>query len=50
MLRAYHKLVSELFAEYDKARSPSKKKQLVDQICTELTVHAQVEEEISTRL
>lgn len=46
LLRADHKLVSELFAEYDKARSPSRKKQLVDQICTELTVHAQVEEEI----
>ena len=46
LLRADHKLVSELFAEYEKARSPSRKKQLVDHICTELTVHAQVEEEI----
>ncbi len=46
LLRADHKRVGELFAEYDKARSPSRKKQLVDQICTELTVHAQVEEEI----
>lgn len=46
LLRADHKLVSELFAEYEKARSVTKKKQLVTQICTELSVHAQVEEEI----
>lgn len=46
LLRADHKLVSGLFAEYEKARSPVKKQQLVSQICTELTVHAQVEEEI----
>ena len=46
LLRADHKHVSELFADYEKARSPSKKKELVDQICTELSVHAQVEEEI----
>ncbi len=46
LLRADHKLVSELFAEYEKARSVTKKKQLVSQICTELSVHAQVEEEI----
>lgn len=46
LLRADHKLVSQLFASYERARSPSKKQQLVDQICMELTVHAQVEEEI----
>lgn len=46
LLRADHKLVSELFAEYEKTSSPAKKKQLVSQICTELKVHAQVEEEI----
>lgn len=46
MLRADHKLVSALFAEYEKARAPSKKMQLVSKICTELSVHAQVEEEI----
>ena len=46
LLRADHKRVSELFADYEKARSPSKKKELVDDICTELSVHAQVEEEI----
>ena len=46
LLRADHKLVGELFAEYEKARGTSKKKQLVAQLCTELTVHAEVEEEI----
>lgn len=46
LLRADHKLVSELFAAYEKTRGTPKKKQLVAQLCTELTVHAQVEEEI----
>ena len=46
LLRADHKKVSDLFAEYDKARSSAKKMDLVSQICTELSVHAQVEEEI----
>ncbi|MEO8059692.1 MAG: hemerythrin domain-containing protein [Burkholderiales bacterium] len=46
LLRADHKAVAALFAEYEKARATSKKKQLVAKICTELSVHAQVEEEI----
>ena len=46
LLRADHKAVDALFAEYEKARAPSKKKMLVSKICTELSVHAQVEEEI----
>ena len=46
LLRADHKAVDALFAEYKKARAPSKKKQLVSKICTALSVHAQVEEEI----
>jgi hemerythrin superfamily protein len=46
MLRADHKRVSELFAEYEKARSVTKKKDLVSTICTELGVHAELEEEI----
>lgn len=46
MLRADHKKVSELFEQYEKTRSAAKKRQLVSQICTELTVHAQIEEEI----
>ena len=46
LLRADHKLVSDLFAEYEATRVTSKKVQLVARICQELTVHAQVEEEI----
>lgn len=46
LLKADHKLVSTLFADYEATNSSSKKKQLVDQICKELSIHAQVEEEI----
>jgi hemerythrin superfamily protein len=46
LLRADHKAVNELFEQYEHARSSTKKKALVAQICTELTVHAQIEEEI----
>lgn len=46
MLRADHKKVSGLFEEFDKARSPSRKKELVRQICSELEVHTMLEEEI----
>jgi hemerythrin superfamily protein len=46
MLRADHKLVSELFDQYEKSRSADRKATIVAQICKELTVHAQIEEEI----
>lgn len=46
ILRADHKLVSKLFADFEKAESSEEKKALADEICTELTIHAQVEEEI----
>ena len=46
LLRADHKLVAGLFEEFEQARSVSKKKALVAQICKELTVHTQIEEEI----
>jgi len=46
MLRADHALVSGLFAEYAKSRSPDRKRALVDQICQELTVHTELEETI----
>lgn len=46
LLRADHKAVAQLFEQYESARSSSKKKALVAQICAELTVHAQIEEEI----
>jgi hemerythrin superfamily protein len=46
LLKADHKAVDALFEQYESARSATKKKAIVAQICTELTVHAQIEEEI----
>jgi len=46
LLKADHKLVNLLFAQYESARSSTKKQAIVAQICEELTVHAQIEEEI----
>ncbi|MFZ5456518.1 MAG: hemerythrin domain-containing protein [Pseudomonadota bacterium] len=46
LLRADHKHVSELFEQYEAARTSAQKKKLVHEICTELDVHAQIEEEI----
>ena len=46
LLKADHEAVSHLFAEYEKTRSVLNKKALVAQICTALSVHAQIEEEI----
>ena len=46
MLKADHKKVSALFDEFESARSATKKKNLVTQICEELTVNTTLEEEI----
>lgn len=46
LLRADHREVSDLFDQYEKTRAQSKKKTLVAEICTALSIHAQVEEEI----
>jgi hemerythrin superfamily protein len=46
LLKADHKAVNELFAQYETTRSSAKKRAIVDQICSELTLHAQVEEEL----
>ena len=46
LLKADHETVSGLFEEYEKANTSKKKKALVAAICTELTVHTQIEEEI----
>lgn len=46
LLKADHKRVSDLYAQYEKTRSAGKKRSLVASICQELSVHAQVEEEI----
>jgi hemerythrin-like domain-containing protein len=46
LLKADHEAVSQLFVEYEKTRSVPNKKSLVAEICTSLSVHAQIEEEI----
>ena len=46
LLRADHKAVSALFAEFETTRSAKKKQSIVAEICRQLTAHATVEEEI----
>ncbi|HRD47394.1 MAG TPA: hemerythrin domain-containing protein [Caulobacter sp.] len=46
LLKADHRKVEELFASFEKARGAERKQTLVQQICTELTVHTIIEEEI----
>jgi hemerythrin-like domain-containing protein len=46
LLRADHKAVKELFEQFEKTRKDERKEALAEQICNELTVHAQIEEEI----
>ena len=46
LLKADHQRVADLFEEFESAKSGKSKMSIVAQICTELTVHAQIEEEI----
>lgn len=46
LLKADHRKVEELFEKFEKAKSDSVKTSLVQQICTELSVHTAIEEEI----
>lgn len=46
LLKADHELVQDLFDKFEKARTDKQKADLAEQICTELTIHAQIEEEI----
>ncbi len=46
LLRADHRKVQDLFDQYEKARGDDRKAELAQEICTELKVHAQIEEEI----
>jgi hemerythrin HHE cation binding domain-containing protein len=46
LLKGDHRKVEELFEKFKKAKDGSTKKSLVQQICTELTVHTMIEEEI----
>ncbi|MDB5456903.1 MAG: hemerythrin [Caulobacter sp.] len=46
LLKADHRKVEELFAQYEAATGDSRKQRLAEQICLELTVHTKIEEEI----
>lgn len=46
LLKSDHEKVTELFAEFEQTHTASKKKKLAAEICTALSTHAQVEEEM----
>jgi hypothetical protein len=46
LLKADHRKVEDLFAKFKAAKGAEKKQRLVTEICTELTVHTIIEEEI----
>jgi hemerythrin superfamily protein len=46
LLKADHRAVEKLFAQFEKAKDKDRKKALADKICLELRVHMQIEEEI----
>jgi len=46
LLKADHDEVQKLFEQFDKASGEGRKEKLARKICRELTVHAQIEEEI----
>jgi hemerythrin superfamily protein len=46
LLKRDHRTVEDLFGDFEKASGDSRKQKLATQICLELSVHAQIEEEI----
>ena len=46
LLKADHRKVEDLFAQFEAAKGAAKKKGLADQICLELTVHTKIEEDV----
>jgi len=46
LLKEDHKTVEELFTKFENASGDGRKEKIARQICLELTVHAQIEEEI----
>jgi hemerythrin superfamily protein len=46
LLKADHDEAEALFEQFEKSRSPDKKKQIADKVCMALTVHTMIEEEI----
>jgi hemerythrin superfamily protein len=46
LLKADHRKVEQLFAQYEKAKASTRKKALAQQICLELSVHTKIEEDV----
>ncbi len=46
LLKADHRKVEDLFAKFESAKGADRKAKLAQEICTELTVHTTIEEEI----
>ena len=46
LLKKDHRTVEDLFAEFEKASGDGRKEKIAQKICLELSVHAQIEEEI----
>lgn len=46
LLKQDHRTVEELFEKFEKASGEGRKRALAEEICLELSVHAQIEEEI----
>ena len=46
LLKADHRAVEELFEKFEKASGSERKRKLAEEICLELSVHAEIEEEI----
>jgi len=46
LLKADHRKVEDLFEQFEKAKSPDRKRKICHEICTELKIHTMLEEEI----
>jgi hypothetical protein len=46
LLKADHRKVEDLFAKFESAKGDGAKRKLAEQICMELTIHTQIEEDI----
>src|ERR671916_381203 len=46
LLKQDHRTVEELFEQFEKASGDGRKQKIAEEICLELSVHAQIEEEI----
>ena len=46
LLKEDHRTVEELFAKFEKASGDGRKQAIAEEICLDLSVHAQIEEEI----